>query len=149
MNFRLYVVRQCESDFSTQVMIPHCTFFCLVLSCSCIHLDTTTSLPGYRYEMINLLASPPSVFISQLLQGSLRSSAFYETVRLQYLYIDLMTSNVQPFLCFFVIFLVLLCLLIGATLQLTPLQLEALLTDGNTSRFWLVGSVDISWISYS
>ncbi|XP_058201875.1 uncharacterized protein LOC131316498 isoform X3 [Rhododendron vialii] len=26
---------------------------------------------------------------------------------------------------------------IGATLQLTPLQLEALLTDGNTSRFWL------------
>lgn len=27
---------------------------------------------------------------------------------------------------------------IGATLQLTPLQLEALLTDGNASRFWLV-----------
>ncbi|XP_058201873.1 uncharacterized protein LOC131316498 isoform X2 [Rhododendron vialii] len=33
---------------------------------------------------------------------------------------------------------------IGATLQLTPLQLEALLTDGNTSRFWLVEYRELS-----
>ncbi|KAI8568705.1 hypothetical protein RHMOL_Rhmol02G0221300 [Rhododendron molle] len=33
---------------------------------------------------------------------------------------------------------------IGATLPLTPLQLEALLTDGNTSRFWLVEYRELS-----
>lgn len=42
---------------------------------------------------------------------------------------------------------------LGTSTKLTPLQLEALLTEGNTSRFWLVGSIDLfsnfkdSWIS--
>lgn len=131
------------------VMILHCTFF--VWFCLAV-VYTLTQQPPYQGIGMKWLISwhppPPLPFCFHIIVVA-SSSAFYETVRLQYLYIDLMTSNVQPFLCFFVMFLVLLCLLIGATLQLTPLQLEALLTDGNTSRFWLVGSVDISWISYS
>lgn len=31
---------------------------------------------------------------------------------------------------------------LGNSIQLTPLQLEALLTEGNTSRFWLVGIIN-------
>lgn len=83
------------------VMIVTPLLFCVCLSCSYIHLDTTTSLPGYRYALINLFASPP-VFISyhscckplcnqvHLMRHSLFNS-----------YIDLMTAHVQPFFLIF------------------------------------------------
>ena len=66
-------------------------------------------------------------------KDSMLSDTLYEFPRITLFYLFI-------YLFIFIFFVI---DIVGTSAKLTPLQLETLLTEGNTSRFWLVGSIGL------